>query len=214
MPRKAAFPTTSKEPSLNTTGFCTARSITTKIFLTNLWNRLCLNFFSRGERKCLADPMASWFMVNWGLIFSSILKCCIQTQKLGYDWQEPELNFTWIATTPTLVLQSLIAYSTLVVLLSSLFITKNGCTYLHILLWSSTIWRLYELFLSFPLDIISSSKNSFSTRLHFIELLLQWILILHYRIVQWKSVLESTLWSETNQNTEKWSANGRFCCCR
>ena len=63
------FRTTSREPSLNTREFCTARGTTLKNFLMKLWKRLCPNLFSQGEWKCLADLMASCCMVNWGLIF-------------------------------------------------------------------------------------------------------------------------------------------------
>ena len=43
------FSTTSREPSLNTREFCTARGTTMKIFQMKLWKRLCLNLFSLGE---------------------------------------------------------------------------------------------------------------------------------------------------------------------
>ena len=43
------FPTTSRELSLNTREFCTARGTTTKNLLMKLWRRLCLNLFSQGE---------------------------------------------------------------------------------------------------------------------------------------------------------------------
>ena len=43
------FPTTSREPSLITREFCTARGTTLKNFLMKLWKRLCLNLFSQGE---------------------------------------------------------------------------------------------------------------------------------------------------------------------
>ena len=62
------IPTTSKEPSLFTREVCTARVSAIKNFLMILWQRLCLNLFSQGEWKCLADPMASCWMVNCRLI--------------------------------------------------------------------------------------------------------------------------------------------------
>ena len=43
------FPTTSREPSLNTREFCTARVTNMKNFLMKLWKRLCLDLFSQGE---------------------------------------------------------------------------------------------------------------------------------------------------------------------
>ena len=72
------FPTTSREPSPNTREFCTAKGTTLKNFLMKLWKRLCLNLFSQGEGKCLADLMTSCCMVNWGLTFSQLLNCYIQ----------------------------------------------------------------------------------------------------------------------------------------
>ena len=65
--------------------FCTARATTMRNFLMKLWKHVCLNLFSQGEWKCLADPMHSCFMVNWGLTFSPFLNCYIQIWKLGYE---------------------------------------------------------------------------------------------------------------------------------
>ena len=62
-----------------------------------IMKRLCLNFFSQGEGKCLADPMASCCMVKCGLTFSPLLNCYIQIWKSGYDSSEPDLNSTWLA---------------------------------------------------------------------------------------------------------------------
>ena len=49
MRTNVTYPTTSREPSLNTREFCTARGTTMKNFQTNLWKHLCLNLFSQGE---------------------------------------------------------------------------------------------------------------------------------------------------------------------
>ena len=38
-----------KEPSLNTSEFCTAKGTTMKNFVMKLWELLCLNLFSQGE---------------------------------------------------------------------------------------------------------------------------------------------------------------------
>ena len=48
------FPTTSREPSLNTREFCTARGTTMKNFLMKLWKRLCLNIFFSRRMKMLS----------------------------------------------------------------------------------------------------------------------------------------------------------------
>ena len=120
------FPTTSRELSLNTREFCTTRGTTMKNFHMKLSNLLCLNLFSQRERKSLADPMASCCMVIWGLTFSPLLNCYIQIWKLGYDYSEPDLISTWLATTPTLILETLIVHFTLVVLLSRIGMISRG----------------------------------------------------------------------------------------
>ena len=88
------------------------------------------------------------------------------------------LIFTILPTTPILVLDLFFVHF-LLVLLSGLKITTKRGTCLHILPWSSTIWRLKRKFLSIPLDIANSTKGTCLTLLHFVGLLLQWSHILH-----------------------------------
>ena len=171
------FPTNSTDPSRRE--FCTASGTTVKSFLMKLWKRLCLNFFSQREWKCLADVIASCCMVNWGRTFSPLLVCYIQLWKLGDDLSEPDLFSIWLATTPTLVFELLIVHFTLVVLLSRMIITWNDWTCLLTFLWSSTIWKLSQGLSSFVPDKTSSFKKTFSTKLQFVGLLLQWIPNLH-----------------------------------
>ena len=93
---------------------------------------------------------------------------------------EPDLISTRLATTSTLVLDWLIVHFTLVVLLSRMFVIKNEWTCLLTHLWSSTIWKSLQRFSSFPPYKTSSSKRTFSAKLHqFVGLLLQWIQTLH-----------------------------------
>ena len=42
---------------------CNAGGTTMKNFSIKIWKRFCLNLFSQGERKCLADLMAAFCMV-------------------------------------------------------------------------------------------------------------------------------------------------------
>ena len=86
--------------------------------------RLRLKLFSQGERKCSVDPTASYCLVNWVLAFSPLLDCYIQTWNLGDDYKELDLTSTWLVTTPTLLLEMLIAHSTLAVLCSKMIITR------------------------------------------------------------------------------------------
>ena len=153
------FPTTSKEPSLNTGGF-----ILRGVRLWRVYGTLCLNLFSQGEGKCLVDPMVSCCMENWGLIFSPLLICYIQTWNLGYDWLEPDLIFFMISYNLNLCFGIVGAHSTLVVLLSRMIITRKEWTYLHshILRWSSTFWKLQRRLLSFPLDKTNSFNYFFN----------------------------------------------------
>ena len=74
-----------KWPSLNTREFGTARDTKMKVFLMKLWKCLCLDLFSQGDCKGLANPMASCCMVIWGLTLSPLLNCYIQIWKSGYD---------------------------------------------------------------------------------------------------------------------------------
>ena len=181
------FPKISSEPSLNTREICTARGTTMKNFLMKLWKRLCLNLFSKGEWKCLVHLMASCCMINWGLTFSPLLNCYILIWKISYDWSEPDLISTWLATTRTSVLELLIVHFTLFILLSRMIITRNEwhCihslhTYdLHTLLWSSTSWKLLQRLSSVLPDKTSSFRKTFSTMLEFVGLLLQWVQTLH-----------------------------------
>ena len=118
------------------------KGMTKKNFMMKLWKRLCMNLFLQGEWKWLVDPKVSSCMANWGLSFSPLLNCGIQTWNLGYDWWEPDLIFTWLATSPKLVLELLIARSTLVVLCRGRLSQKKEWTCLHIFRWSWTNWRL------------------------------------------------------------------------
>ena len=51
------FPATSKEPSLDTKWFFTARGTSKKTFLRRLGKYFCLNTFFQGDWKGLVDPM-------------------------------------------------------------------------------------------------------------------------------------------------------------
>ena len=53
------FPTTSREPSLNTRVFFTARGTTMKKFLMELWKRLCLNLLFIRRMKIFSRPDGS-----------------------------------------------------------------------------------------------------------------------------------------------------------
>ena len=74
------IPTSWRVPSLKTRDCWIARGTTMRNFLMKLWKRLCLNLFSQGEWKSLADPMASCCTVKWVLTFSALLKCYIQSK--------------------------------------------------------------------------------------------------------------------------------------
>ena len=50
------FPKTSREPSLDTREFCTARGTTMKNFLIKLRKRFCLNLFFTRRMKLLSRP--------------------------------------------------------------------------------------------------------------------------------------------------------------
>ena len=89
---------------------------------------------------------------------------------------------------------------------------KETC--LHTILWSSITWGLQQWFLTLPLDETSSSMKIFLTKLQFVQLLLQGMQIkcklsIH-SIAPWKSSLVLSLWSQSNEKTQKWSTKWRF----
>ena len=59
-------------------GILKCKGMTMKNLLVNSRKRLYLNPSSQGDSNCLADPMASWCMRNWGLISSPILNWYVQ----------------------------------------------------------------------------------------------------------------------------------------
>ena len=94
------FPTTSRQPSLNTREFCTTRGTTMKSFMMKLWKRLCLNLFSQGEWNCLADLMASCCMVNWGVDIFSTSELPDPNRKIRLQLIRARLNFYKISDNP------------------------------------------------------------------------------------------------------------------
>ena len=64
-----------KTLALITREFCTARVTTMKNFLSTLRKRFYLKTFSKGDRKCSTEKMASCCLVNWEITFSPILNC-------------------------------------------------------------------------------------------------------------------------------------------
>ena len=115
--------TTSREPFPNGKESCTAEGMTLKSLLMRLWRFRCLNPFSQGKWNNSRDPNASCYMANWGLTFFPTFGLLLW--KSGYDQSEPDLNFTWLATIPTLVLELSIVRFTLVVLLSRMIFNEK-----------------------------------------------------------------------------------------
>ena len=196
--KSLAFPTTLKWPSLNKLMFCTARGMTTKTFVIVLWKRLCLKTSSQGEWKCLVDPMVSFCMANWGLKFCPILNCCVQTWNLGYDTEEPHLVFYMISHNPNVGLGIVdCSLCTRRIALKDEYYKKKW-TCLHIILWSSTIWRLQQRFLSFPPDKTNSFKKTFLTMARSSNCHCNEHKLCIHNIVLWKPFVVWTIWSRTN----------------
>ena len=97
--------------------------------------------FLTRRMKMFSSPDGFMLYGKLGFNFFSFLNFCIQTRKLVYGGEEPDLVFTCLATTATLVLE-LFAHSTLVVLRSRMIVTRKERTFLHIPLWSSATRRL------------------------------------------------------------------------
>ena len=73
-----------------------------------------------------------------------------------------------------------------------MIITESEWTCLLKLLWSSTIWKLLQRLSSFLPEKSSSFEKTFSTKLQFVWLLLQWIQTLHsLKIISGINILSS-----------------------
>ena len=96
-------------------------------------------FFKRRLKK-LNKPDGFVLYGKLSVDFFSISELLYPYMKIKLRLIKARLNFTGLAMTPNLVLEKLIARFTLVVLLSRLSITKKEWIFLHLLLWSSTIW--------------------------------------------------------------------------
>ena len=90
--------------------------------------------FFRRRMKLLSRRDGFVLYGNLGVDFSPLLSCYLQIWKLGYDKSEPDLISTWIATTPTSVSELLIVHFTLVVMFTTIIITRNEYTCLLTLL--------------------------------------------------------------------------------
>ena len=72
-----------KEAISEYTGVLHCEEYDYKEFLNKVMEALLSEPFSPGEWECLAEPMASCCMVNWGLTFFPLLNCYIQIWKLS-----------------------------------------------------------------------------------------------------------------------------------
>ena len=110
--------------------------------------------------------------------------------------KEPDLIFTWLATTPKLVFELLIAHSTLVVLLSRMIITKrkgHACIYSYEVqllgISSKDFQHSYQTKPFHPRKHFQQCSSSSNCHCNEYKLCI-------YRIVYWKSFLVSTIWSQ------------------
>ena len=127
-----AFATTSRGYPLKTRKFCIAECGTEKNLVMKFWKRLCLNFFSPGEWKGLADPDSVMMYCKLGNDIFSTSELLHPNKMFRLRLIRVRPNYYMITTTSTLVFEMLIAHSTPAVLLSKKIITKtNGhaCLY-------------------------------------------------------------------------------------
>ena len=129
-------------------------------------------FFAR-RMKMLSRPDGFMLFGKLGVDFFSTSELIYPSMKIGQRLIRVTPIFTSLATTPMSVVELLIVHFTLVVLLSSMIITRNEWTCLLLLMWSSTIWKLLQRLLSILPDKTSSFKKTISTMLQFVGLPLQ-----------------------------------------
>ena len=135
------FPTFSRELSLFTREFCTAKVMTVKSLSMRIWKLPCRNPFSKAESKCSVGPMAWCCMFNLGLTFSLTSELLYPNMKLMLGIIRPDIVFTWLRTKPYVSLGVVdCSLYTRRMALKNDFHKKWIC--LQLLLWSSVIWRL------------------------------------------------------------------------
>ena len=98
------FPTFSREPSLNTTEFCTARGTTMKNFLMKLWKRYCLNFFFARRRKMLSRADGVMLYGEVGFDFFSTSELLYPSIKNRLQLIRARPNFYMISDSPNVSL--------------------------------------------------------------------------------------------------------------
>ena len=133
------FSQNSKETISEYNRFATAKGLTNKKLLLGLWTHFCLVCFVK-KTVIRHDGFMLW-IERFNFLHIWIAKSGLQAWKLAYISSEPEPLLIWFRTYPTLVLELLIAPCLLDVFLSNKIITKKKVTWLHISLWSETIWR-------------------------------------------------------------------------
>ena len=202
------------ESSLNTRGLCTARGMTMKIFLTILWNWLCLNLFSQGEWKCLTEPMDSSCMVDWGVIFS--------TSELLYPYTINRLrliragrNFYMISDNPNVSL-GIVDCS----LYTRRIVLKDHYHKKRMDMLAYTPVEFDNLETVAKTSIVPARQNQFIQVNNVNLAAVCRLAIAMKRTSAFTGLYTKNLfwyqpfWSQTKQSTQRWSANCRFWCCR
>ena len=87
---------------------------------------------------------------------------------------------------------------------------KHDWTYMHLNVWSLTIWRLQQTRSSFLPDKTSSLKKHFQQCCSSSDRYCNEYKLCIHKISYWKSIPVSTIWSRTNKNPQRRSANVDF----
>ena len=187
-----SFPTTSREPSLNTTEFCTARARLCRTYGSEKGSTYIWKIFT-GRMKMPNWPdgfmlySKLWFVFNstYVLLF---LKMNVRLHLIR-AWPKFNLISENLSVLLWVVDDSL--YTHRIALKKDYPKKKNEWTCLHRLPWTTTFWRLWQGRLSSLLDKSSLVKKTNSTVLQFVESPMQWTQTLHSlnRLLQIDSVI-------------------------
>ena len=99
------------------------------------------DFFFRRRLKMLSRPDGFMFYGKLVVDFFSTSELLYPNLKIRLQLITARSYFYMISDNPNISLRFVLIHSTLLVLLSRKIITKKDWTCLHMLLWSSTIWR-------------------------------------------------------------------------
>ena len=193
------FPTSSREPFLNTREFCTARGTTMKNLLMKIWKRNCLNLFFTRKIKMLSRLDGFMLYGKMGVDFFSTSELLYPKMKIRLRLIRARPNFYMISGNPNVSLGIVdCSIYTLRIALKDDYHKKR----MDMFAYTPVEFNYLEIFCR---DFHHSCQTQpVHSRKHFQQCSSssdcycnEYKLCIHY-ILYWKSILVSTISAQTN----------------